>query len=112
MFFWGVTQQQRPKWGSGLVSLLRGPIPQWAGGCRSTAPAFEGGGKQPRSSSLASSPPMSARSALVPTAVLLSLLAVAGSARLVYALWRRREGKGTQGCHCAHPGHSGTHLGS
>uniref|UniRef100_A0A8B9U3K0 Ig-like domain-containing protein n=1 Tax=Anas zonorhyncha TaxID=75864 RepID=A0A8B9U3K0_9AVES len=78
----------------------------------STAPAFEGGGKQPRSSSLASSPPMSARSALVPTAVLLSLLAVAGSAGLVYALWRRREGKGTQGCHCAHPGHSGTHLGS
>lgn len=92
--------------------LASWPIPQWAGGCRSTAPAFEGGGKQPRSSSLASSPPMSARSALVPTAVLLSLLAVAGSARLVYALWRRREGKGTQGCHCAHPGHSGTHLGS
>ncbi|XP_068511053.1 CMRF35-like molecule 3 [Anas acuta] len=39
----------------------------------------------------ATGPPMSARSALVPTAVLLSLLAVAGSAGLVYALRRRRE---------------------
>uniref|UniRef100_A0A8C3CLN2 Ig-like domain-containing protein n=1 Tax=Cairina moschata TaxID=8855 RepID=A0A8C3CLN2_CAIMO len=60
----------------------------------------------------ATGPPWSALSAPVPTAVLLSLLAVAGSAGLVYALWRRREGKGTQGCHCAHPGHSRTHLGS
>uniref|UniRef100_A0A8C3CM39 Ig-like domain-containing protein n=1 Tax=Cairina moschata TaxID=8855 RepID=A0A8C3CM39_CAIMO len=39
----------------------------------------------------ATGPPWSALSAPVPTAVLLSLLAVAGSAGLVYALWRRRE---------------------
>ncbi|XP_035198612.1 CMRF35-like molecule 2 [Oxyura jamaicensis] len=39
----------------------------------------------------ATGPPGSALSALVPTAVLLSLLAVAGSAGLIYALWRRRE---------------------
>ncbi|XP_013034324.3 CMRF35-like molecule 2 [Anser cygnoides] len=39
----------------------------------------------------ATGPPRSALSALVPTAVLLSLLAVAGSAGLIYVLWRRRE---------------------
>lgn len=108
-FSGGVMRQRRPKWGPRLVSLLRGPSHggQGAAGAQRQPPGGETNSPAP----LAPSPPRSALSALVPTAVLLSLLAVAGSAGLIYVLWRRREGKGTQGCHCARPRHSGTHPG-
>nr|XP_047920105.1 translation initiation factor IF-2-like [Anser cygnoides] len=108
-FSGGVMRQRRPKWGPRLVSLLRGPSRggQGAAGAQRQPPGGETNSPAP----LAPSPPRSALSALVPTAVLLSLLAVAGSAGLIYVLWRRREGKGTQGCHCARPRHSGTHPG-
>ncbi|KAM6050182.1 uncharacterized protein LJ206_017354 [Theristicus caerulescens] len=56
------------------------------------------GENQPRSSPLASSSPGTALSALVPSVVLLSLLAAAGSAGLLCTLRRRREGNGARAC--------------
>ncbi|XP_040386877.1 CMRF35-like molecule 2 [Cygnus olor] len=87
--------------------LYTANITNGAAGAQRQPPGAETNSPAP----LASSPPRSALSALVPTVVLLSLLAVAGSAGLIYVLWRRREGKGTQRCHCALPRHSGTHPG-
>lgn len=56
------------------------------------------GENQPLTSSLASSTGGLALSSLVPSAVLLSLLAAAGSAGLLCSLHRRREGNNAHTC--------------
>lgn len=57
MFFWGVTQQQRPKWGSGLVSLLRGPSHSGQGAAGAQRQPLRGEANSPAPLPLPPAPP-------------------------------------------------------
>ena len=90
----GAVQRQGPKRDLSLLALLCGP--SHSAGLQKENASLQKGQEQPPSSPPSLSGP--ALQVLLPTMVLLFLLAMAGSAGLIHALRRRRrrkEGNGT-----------------